>query len=106
MLVKEEPKEDGDPPREPPNEPGTSSGTHAATPKRILALEFMCGRAMYTAKLLDLGFDARGLGFSKNRHTPVTTITEIDLSTEHGKTLAWKLLESENLVNVHFAPMC
>ena len=43
---------------------------------------------------------------SRNRHTPKTTVFELDLTQDNAWSIIKDLLDTENIILVHFAPPC
>ena len=73
---------------------------------RHFAVEICCGAAGVTAELAQVGFDAVGVDYHKNKHKPIGKIIKIDLTLKSGVELLWKLLADPRLAYVHMGPPC
>ena len=81
-------------------------GAPAATEpgKRLLAVEFCAGSGGLSAAILDAGLSAVGIDWQCNSHRARAPIMEINLCSESGQSLAWRLFETHRVVYVHCAP--
>ena len=73
---------------------------------RHFAVEICCGAAGVTAELAQVGFDAVGVDYHKNKHKPIGKVIKIDLNSKSGIDLLWKLLADPRLAYVHMGPPC
>ena len=65
-----------------------------------------CGHAGLTATLTDKGFKGIGIDWHGNKHESVVPILKLDLTTEHGQALVWRILEQGRVKFIHCAPPC
>ena len=47
-----------------------------------------------------------GVDWWKNKHQPVVPILRIDMTSQHGQRMIWRILEQGRVKVVHFAPPC
>ena len=76
--------------------------------KQPVAIEAMCGCARYSSSLKKAGFKTIGVDYKGNKDEPMqgVKVVWLDLATSHGQKEFFELVDSENVVYVHFAPPC
>ena len=96
------------PPLAAPPRPPRAGEEHAegANLGQHFALEIFAGSAGLTAALTAVNFDATGIDWSENRHKPKGKVVQVNLSTDNGVAVFWRMLRHPRLAYCHFAPPC
>ena len=70
------------------------------------AVELCAGSALLTESLSKVGFEACGVDYRENRHTPVGKVVLLDLTLQSGVASVWTLICHPNLKYTHMGPPC
>ena len=74
--------------------------------KTTWAIEVFCGSGRLAKALQEFGFNALGVDYSGNKDQPECNMLTIDLLTDAGKLVFWRLVKDNRVKYVHFGPPC
>ena len=74
--------------------------------KQMVFLELCAGSAVLSAMAQKHGYRVMPVDFKRNRHTPKCKVVSLDLSEDHAWDVLKYILETCDVVAVHFAPPC
>ena len=70
------------------------------------AIEFCAGSAGLARALANIGLEAVGVDWIRNRHKAKAPVIKMDLSSTEGQRTALAMMRDPKVVFVHFAPPC
>ena len=82
------------------------TGPEGAFSDALITVECFGGCARLTRALCDIGFDGTAIDWIRNKSRPVAPLVLLDLTTEYGRTILFRILRSGRCAYVHLAPPC